>query len=235
MILKIIFFSFFNIQDGIVSLRQPYEERPFLAYVTRFQPEKLTPVNVKYMTLVKFHEDFIRYDFFYNCTDLLWFTDKHEPSDEYDDDDTADETDSQLADSYPRIWEYVSKQFNATRYDVLHVFQDSYQIYEKSSQVKENTEYDDPTSADTTNSGQTSDKIVETTTSKGFSELIKKTVVGIGSFLMIGLLKMICSLDCVKNLMRDADVDDEKAKEMRKKVSKVVNMNVAEEYFGIGN
>lgn len=230
-------------------MRQPYEQNPFLVYGARFQRKlQLKPVDVKYMTMVKFHEDFIRYDFYYNCTDLLWFTDKHEHelSDEYDETDliyskyfdvlpsaatTADANND--TDSYPIISKYLSKQFNTLKYDVLHVFQDSYQIYEKSHKIvgeDSSDDYDDnQKSANAVNAGQSSDKANdETSKSKGFSGIIKKAIVGLGSFLFMGVLKFICSLDFVKNLMKEAAVDDDKAKDLRKSVSNVVNKNVAD-------
>lgn len=240
-----------------MSLRQPYEDHPFLYYVARFQQRKLKPVDVKYMTMVKFHEDFIRYDFFYNCTDLLCFTEKHELNEkDAADGDAADDSidtkfDHQMSSSttestetnktdidssYPRIWEYVSKQFKVTKYDVLHVFQDSYQIYEKSRQLvnEDNSDYEDETSTTGTNSGQNSDSTTNKESPNGIPDMIKKGVVGVSSFLLIGILKLIFSLNCVKNLMKEADVDDEKAKGMRKDLGNVVNKNMADT-FGFGD
>lgn len=195
--------------------------------------------------MVKLHEDFVRYDFYYNCTDLLWFADKHELSDgEYETDDfsyseyvdvlsSAATADANDTDSYPKIWKYISKQFNTAKYDVLHVFQDSYQIYEKSHKIvseDSSDDYDDnQKSANAVNAGQSSDKANdETSKSKGFSAMIKKAIVGVGSFLFVGILKLICSMDFVKNLMKEANVDDDKAKDIRKSVSNVVNKNVAD-------
>lgn len=239
-------------QDG-VSLRQPYEDSPFLYYVPRFQKLKLKPVDVKYMTMLKFHEDFIRYDFFYNCTELLCFTKKHELIDKDQRDDSSDSefahrisssttestpTNTCDTDSYPRICEYVSKQYKTMKYDVLHVFQDSYQIYEKSRQLvsEDNSEYEDETITLVTKSGKNSDATKNDGSSKstGFSDTLKKGVVGVSSFLLIGILKFVFSLSCIKNLMKEADVDDDKAKDLRKNMGNLFNKNVADS-FGLGD
>lgn len=189
--------------------------------------------------MVKFHEDFVRYDFFYNCTDVLWVHVKQplpEPKHNLRNPDQM--LSANGTDIYPVVWDYISKQFNTVKYDVLHVFQDFYQIYEKSIQIvsEDSSDYEDQTPANASNSGQSSDKkdaetLIKT---KGFSDMIKKAVVGVGSFLFIGILKLICSLDCVKNMMKETDVDDDKAKELRSRVGNVVNKNIANT-FGFGD
>ncbi len=226
--------------DGVISLRQPHEEFPFLYYDAR----KLTPVDIKYMTMVKFHDDFIRYDFYHNCTDVQSFSDKHEPIDENEDDDEemnmAALTDgNNNTDSYPRIWEYISKQFNEMKFDVLHIYHDSYQVYEKSISraFEDSGEYDDQTNTDTKTPAKSADKTNEDgkSTAGGFSDIIKKGVVGVGSFLFIGITKLICSLDFVKNLLKEVEVDDDKVKNMSKKLgATVVNENTLAK-FGFGD
>lgn len=199
-----------------MSLTRPYEKYPFLVYGASKQ--KLTPVDVQYMTMLKFHNDFIRYDFFHNCTDVLSFSDKQRISD------------SNGTDSFPQIWEYISKQYNVDKYDVLHVFQDAYQIYEKSHPIVYNEdsgddEDDSISKAKETNSEQSSDKVNAET-----PKSLQKGIVGVGSVLLIGVLKLVGNR-CVKLLMREGNVDDDKAKEGLKKgvssVSNVVNKHVA--------
>lgn len=197
------------------------------------------------MTMIKVHEDFVRYDFFHNCTDLLFFERRNElkildeVAHEFEEDDDVNGTDK-----YPMIWEYASKRFNTTKYDVLHVFQDSYQIYDKSSQlqIEDSSDYEDKASENLKKSGSGSEKPGTDPPSKGdgsgstISNIIKKAVVGVGSFLFVGILKLICQLEFVKNLMKEADVDDDKAKDLRKSVSNVVNKNIASTLgFGDGN
>lgn len=218
-----------------MSLRQPHEEYPFLYYDARYK-SNLKPVDVKYMTMVKFHEDFIRYDFYYNCTDVLSFDNRDEPIHQnkyFKKDDNNTDTDS-----YPIIWEYVSKQFNEIKFDVLHIYHDSYKVYEKSTSkaFEDSGEYGDQ-SANTTilvqSSGQAKD---EPSTFGEFSGLFKKAVVSVGSFLFIGIVKIICSLDFVKNLLKEADVDDDKVKDLSKKMGKaVVNESVLAKTFGFGS
>ncbi|KAJ6645752.1 hypothetical protein Bhyg_00961 [Pseudolycoriella hygida] len=225
-------------KDGIVSLRQPYDDNPFLTYVARFQKSNLKPVDVKFMKMLKFHDDFIRYDFFFNCTeDVLVLSDRieqlPEPMD-YEESLGLQSTDDIDTDTHPFIWEYMSKRYKTLKYDVLHAFQDSYQIYEKSKHIayKDNNDYEDePQSANL--SGQSSEKPkVESTKSKGYADMIKKAVVGVGSFLCVGILKFIFSLDCVKNLMKEVDMDDDRAKDLRQSASKVVKGTVATAYYG---
>lgn len=201
-----------------MRLKQPYEEHPFLVYAAR----KLKPVNVKYMKMVKVHEDFVRYDFFYNCTDLLWITEKDKLiSDANVGGEQSSNNDTDI-DSYPQIWKYTSKQFNTMKYDVLHVFQDSYQIYEKShSNSEDNSGNDEESSASSvTNWDQSSENKNANNPNGGTSDFIKKGLAGISSFLFIGILKYIFSLEFVKNLMTQLDVDDDQAKGLRQSVSK---------------
>lgn len=180
--------------------------------------------------MIKVHEDFIRYDFFHNCTDLLFFKRRNELK--ILGEVRNESVDVDGTDKYPMIWEYASKRFNTTKYDVLHVFRDSYQIYEKSSQIQteDSSDYEDKTSGNSKKSGPGSEKPGTDPPSKGgstISEIIKKGVVGIGSFLFVGILKLICQLEFVKNLMKEADMDEDKAKDLRKSVSNVVNKNIA--------
>lgn len=196
--------------------------------------------------MVKFHEDFIRYDFYHNCTDVLSFGSRDEPIDQNEYFKKSDQTcELELCeidnntDSYPIIWEYVSKQFNEIKFDVLHIYHDSYQVYDKAigKTFEDSDEYGDQ-SANVTILGKQS---AGTTKDDGslfgeFSGMIKKAIVSVGSFLFIGLVKIICSLDFVKNLLREADVDDDKVKDLSKKMGKtVVSESVISKTFGFGS
>lgn len=212
--------------DGIVSLRRPNEENPFLKYSGRRQP-----VPVKYMTMVKFHDDFVRYDFFHNCTELEWSTEKQKVAFEFGEAELKSTDQSVDNISYPVIWKYISKQFNQTKFDVLHVYRDNYQIDENSQRIAYEDSSDDDeedTSMKIADSGSSSNNTNNTKSEGSAStwDLLKKTVVGIFSFLFIAILKCICSLDCVKDLMKVVDVDDEKAKHLRQSVSNVVNKKI---------
>ncbi|KAG4077379.1 hypothetical protein HA402_009780 [Bradysia odoriphaga] len=219
-------------RDGIVSLRQPYEQYPFLEYIIQRDQPNLEPVNVKYMTMVKAYEDFVRYDFYHDCTDLLFFARKQELTipDLYNIPEAA--KDDNGTDKYPMIWSYISKRFNTTKHDVLHAFQDSFLIHDKWSkiQIEDNSDYKDKKSSENSTK-RSSEKAGTNPSSNGnsgnFSDMIKKAAAGVGSCLFIGILKVICQLDCVKNMMKEADVDDDRAKELRKRVSNVVHKNLA--------
>lgn len=215
-ILTAIFFRLY-IVDGTVTLTHPFEEVPFLEYHANLA-KNLTPVAVKYMTMVKVHEDFVRYDFYYDCTDLLTMSKKHK----------LVMPDATLGkDSYPVIFEYISKQFKAVKYDALHVFNDSYQIYEKSNRIinADNNEYEEQASVDASNSAENLDKTSENPSK--WKKFVEKGLVGAGSFIVVGILKLLFSLDCVKNLMKEAELDDDQAKNLRMNVSNVVNKNIA--------
>ncbi|XP_037049708.1 uncharacterized protein LOC119084001 [Bradysia coprophila] len=218
-------------RDGIVSLRQPYEQYPFLEYINQRDQPTLEAVNVKYMIMVKAYEDFVRYDFYHDCTDLLFFARKQELTipNMYNVPETS--KDDNGTDKYPMIWSYVSKRFNTTKHDVLHVFQDSFLIYDKWSdvQIEDNSDYKEKKSSENSTK-RSSDKAGTNSSSKGdgsnFSDMIKKAAAGVGSCLFIGILKVVFQMDCVKNLMKDVDVDDDRAKELRKNVSNVVHKNL---------
>lgn len=232
-----------------MTLRIPHEEIPLLQYNAR-KDSKLKPVDVKHMTMVKLHDDFIRYDFYYNCTDVLSLVDRIKPStmkhdEEYDEDyeeeyeEEYDESTDHYDDnnSYPIIWEYLSKQFNEIKFDVLHIYNDSYQVYEKSigAVFEDSGEYDDEP-ANTADSAQSPISNEDKRKNGGFSDLFKKAIVGTVSCLFMGIVKIVCSLDAVKNLLKEVEVDDEKMKGMTDKVKKaVVNESVISKTFGLGD
>lgn len=218
-----------------MSLRRPNEENPFLKYNGRRQA-----LNIKYMTMVKFHDDFVRYDFFYNCTELEWSTEKQKVAFEFGEADLKSTDQSVDNISYPIIWKYISKQFNKTKFDVLHVYQDNYQIDENSQRTAYADSSDDDeedTSTNFTDSGISSNNTNSTKpdTSSSSWDLFMKTVVGIFSFLFIAILKCIFSLDCVKDLMKVVDVDDDQAKILRKSVSNVVSKNIEHSFSSVSD
>lgn len=218
-----------------MSLRIPHEEIPFLKYNVR-KESKLEPVDVKYMTMVKFREDFIRYDFYYNCTDMLFFADRIEPVYNVSKNRTELPDNYKNISTYPMIWEYVSKQFKETKYDVLHIYRDSYQVDEKSLPFEDSGEYDD-VPVNTPDSAQSSAKTNEGKTKSGeYWDFLKKVIVGIASCLFMGIFKLVCSLDVVKNWLKEAEVDDEKVKDVRDKIKKVVvNESVINKALGFGD
>lgn len=213
---------------------RPYEKYAFLSYDPgrRKDDMDLQPVAVKYMKMVKVHEDFVRYDFFHNCTDLLWFQKERElPKQQlYVVQNQSSDADYDTSnDTYPMIWKYTSKRFETVKYDVLHVFQDSYHIYEKSSQIpiEDSSDYEGRPEAKSTIQDKTNTDKHSEGNGKGMQEMISKAMAAVGSFLFIGILKWIFQMEFVKNLLKEVNVDDEKAEVLRKSVSSVVNKNIA--------
>ncbi|KAJ6645750.1 hypothetical protein Bhyg_00959, partial [Pseudolycoriella hygida] len=112
---------------------------------------------------------------------------------------------------------YMKMQYKTLKYDVLHIFQDFYQIYDKFPNRKYEYDSDYKRQASPTNDSIPQPQDKDSGIGNGVLKLLKKTGVGVGSFLCIGLLKFIFKLDCVKKCLKEMDVDDEEAKDLKKK------------------
>lgn len=189
---------------GRVSLTRTLETRPFLVYQSRRAYK--SPVNVNFIAFSKLFDDSVRYDFYYNCSDVLTY---------------FNETPVTPA---TQIIEKFVRRYNESRYDLVQIFNDTYDIDEKFGKYynEEIPEFDDIDIIDEDfkfrfNSTQTS-------TTDG-SEYVQKALAGVCSFVFVGILKYISSVDSVKNLLG-------KDEEKRTSIAKKFDAGTITKYFG---
>lgn len=137
----------------------------------------------------KLYNDEIRYDFYYNCSDVLT----------YFNETTRFPTTT--------IMNKTVKRFNEQRYDLVKIFNDTFSIderyrnyYNEEFHEFEDIDFEEPPTAEDPNSKLPSH--------------FKKALTGAFSFLFIGILKYVMGLKCVKNFTSDV-IDDEKLKKYR--------------------
>lgn len=152
------------------------------------------PVNVKTMSMSKLYRDEIRYDFYYNCSDVLTY---------------FNETTRFPA---TQIMNKTVKRFNETRYDLVKIFNDTFSLDDRYGKYYNNEvhEFEDIEFIEESQNNMDSDS--------KFPSHFKKALTGACSFLFIGILKYASSLKCVKNMTQDV-VDDEKVKKYRQSMS----------------
>lgn len=163
------------------------------------------------MALSKLFDDSLRYDFYYNCSDVLTYFNE-----------------TPVAPATQIIQKFV-RRLNESRYDLVQIFNDTYDIDEKFGKYynEELPDFDDIDIIDddfksSFNSTQKS------TTDR--SETVQKVVAGACSFLFVGILKYISTFKPLKNLL--GNKDEEKIQEDKIGIAKKFNAGAISKYFG---
>ncbi len=174
-------------------LTRTYEKKPFFVYhLNRTDRE---PVDIQSMSMAKVYDDAIRYDFYYNCSNQLTY---------------HNETSRLPA---TEILPKHVKRYNETRYDLIQVFNETLNMDEKYGRYYNNESkgllFDDTDFHEDDSKPPPPDNKLDVT---------KKILAGTASFLFVGFLKFISSLNCVKRI---AAVDEDKIKKTAGIMTKV--------------